>query len=420
MGVPETAAPASPCTTAVYRLRSKQQDAAVEKETKVASSVKMSTAGMFALMSFGVFAAGVVAAAVKSRRSTAIRQVDTARFTAQTDASAKSEKEPLPHTVESEVSAKTVYTEVLSEPPQPKAVEMGDWTQYPEELCDDRNLEETSASHMFFSRRLPPMPVCPPPVPPSKNGISSRGCPLRADPQPRTARLGSSTCLPAIAEVEEVAVVNNSGSCSEETNASEDNGAGISAFLNDDTPEEKEATQQSEGKLLCPSDGWEYVDPKQKVHGPFPLSLMKRWYFECYFTADLLMRCDPNDSFVKFEELFPASLSAFESYPNRPPEQEDAANPNQEVVSGRDQEAGAAELDVLSSQDIASQLHGKSMYRKAGDLVGLPPFRLVQVRGRRAVLLYPEEEKMQQLAREKQETDVASKSELAKRKAAGL
>lgn len=72
-------------------------------------------------------------------------------------------------------------------------------------------------------------------------------------------------------------------------------------------------------KLPCPTTGWQYVDPKQKIQGPFTLLEMQQWNSMGYFRPDLPMRCDTSDAFVPFAELYPHPLIPFQSYPNRPP-----------------------------------------------------------------------------------------------------
>mmetsp|Transcript_42900 Transcript_42900/g.127147 ORF Transcript_42900/g.127147 Transcript_42900/m.127147 type:complete len:897 (+) Transcript_42900:144-2834(+) len=77
--------------------------------------------------------------------------------------------------------------------------------------------------------------------------------------------------------------------------------------------------QQGHGnKLPCPTAGWQYLDPKQNIQGPFTLLEMQQWNQMGYFRADLPMRCDPGDQFVPFADLFPHPLIPFQSYPKRP------------------------------------------------------------------------------------------------------
>lgn len=77
--------------------------------------------------------------------------------------------------------------------------------------------------------------------------------------------------------------------------------------------------QQTHGqKLPCPETNWQYVDPKQNIQGPFTLLEMQQWHSMGYFRPDLRMRCDNNDKFVPFKELFPHPLIPFHSYPKRP------------------------------------------------------------------------------------------------------
>lgn len=71
-------------------------------------------------------------------------------------------------------------------------------------------------------------------------------------------------------------------------------------------------------KAACPQSGWQYVDPKQNIQGPFTLMEMQQWNSMGYFRPDLPMRCDPADPFLPFSELFPHPLIPFQSYPKRP------------------------------------------------------------------------------------------------------
>jgi len=70
-------------------------------------------------------------------------------------------------------------------------------------------------------------------------------------------------------------------------------------------------------KLPCPSTGWQYVDPKNNVRGPFTLLEMQQWNGMGYFKSDLPMRCDVGDRFTPFAELFPHPMIPFQSYPKR-------------------------------------------------------------------------------------------------------
>ncbi|CAJ1388803.1 unnamed protein product [Effrenium voratum] len=78
------------------------------------------------------------------------------------------------------------------------------------------------------------------------------------------------------------------------------------------------STQSATFASTCPSHGWQYLDPKGNVQGPFSLPDMQNWNNKGYFRADLLMRCHPKDSFVPLAALFPAPLVPFQSHPRRP------------------------------------------------------------------------------------------------------
>mmetsp|Transcript_12117 Transcript_12117/g.26430 ORF Transcript_12117/g.26430 Transcript_12117/m.26430 type:complete len:108 (+) Transcript_12117:184-507(+) len=75
-------------------------------------------------------------------------------------------------------------------------------------------------------------------------------------------------------------------------------------------------------KRAPPQGGWEYVDPKGNIQGPFSLSEMQQWNQMGYFRPDLPMRCDKNDKFVPFATLWKHPLVPFQSYPNRPAPQQ--------------------------------------------------------------------------------------------------
>merc|ERR1719356_288802 len=77
----------------------------------------------------------------------------------------------------------------------------------------------------------------------------------------------------------------------------------------------KAGEQRSASK--CPPTGWQYVDPKGNVQGPFTLLEMQLWNSMGYFRADLPMRCNDTDPFIEFNKLFPPPLVPFESYPRR-------------------------------------------------------------------------------------------------------
>lgn len=68
----------------------------------------------------------------------------------------------------------------------------------------------------------------------------------------------------------------------------------------------------------CLADGWEYVDPRRKVQGPFSLTEMRHWNSKGYFRPELLMRCASTDKFIPFSDLFPQPRVPFVSAPLRP------------------------------------------------------------------------------------------------------
>jgi len=69
----------------------------------------------------------------------------------------------------------------------------------------------------------------------------------------------------------------------------------------------------------CPKSGWQYVDPKGAIQGPFSLTEMQQWNMLGYFKPDLKMRCSSEDAFRPFAELFPTPLIPFHSHPERKP-----------------------------------------------------------------------------------------------------
>jgi len=72
-------------------------------------------------------------------------------------------------------------------------------------------------------------------------------------------------------------------------------------------------------KQACPATGWQYIDPKNQIQGPFSLLEMQQWYHMNYFRPELKMRCSEQDDFVPFSELFPHPMVPFQSYPKRVP-----------------------------------------------------------------------------------------------------
>lgn len=71
-------------------------------------------------------------------------------------------------------------------------------------------------------------------------------------------------------------------------------------------PVERQATISA-----CPPVGWQYVDPSGKMQGPFVLDKMRQWYQHGFFYHALPMRCDANDRFVAFAELWPPGVQPF-------------------------------------------------------------------------------------------------------------
>lgn len=93
-------------------------------------------------------------------------------------------------------------------------------------------------------------------------------------------------------------------------------GAGYPKQVQPQAPQRQaQKAQIPADKRPCPATGWQYVDPKGKVQGPFTLLEMQLWNSMGYFRADLPMRFDPADPFVELNKLFPPPLVPFESYP---------------------------------------------------------------------------------------------------------
>merc|ERR1712176_437966 len=80
---------------------------------------------------------------------------------------------------------------------------------------------------------------------------------------------------------------------------------------------EQRAPATAAAAAKCPPTGWQYVDPKGNIQGPFTLLEMQLWNSMGYFRPDLKMRWDDTDPFVEFNKLFPPPLVPFESYPKR-------------------------------------------------------------------------------------------------------
>merc|ERR1712224_264376 len=70
----------------------------------------------------------------------------------------------------------------------------------------------------------------------------------------------------------------------------------------------------------CPAFGWQYVDPKGNVQGPFDVVEMQQWNQLGYFKNELKMRCYNEMEFTRFDVLFPpATTVPFQGYPRIPP-----------------------------------------------------------------------------------------------------
>eukprot|EP00392_Amoebophrya_sp_AT5.2_P017050 g17365.t1 len=74
----------------------------------------------------------------------------------------------------------------------------------------------------------------------------------------------------------------------------------------------------------CPKHGWQYVDPKGLMQGPFDLDEMQQWHQLGYFKPELKMRFCETMDFVPFQLLFPHPNIPFESYPMNVPQQYNA------------------------------------------------------------------------------------------------
>jgi len=89
-------------------------------------------------------------------------------------------------------------------------------------------------------------------------------------------------------------------------------GKGKQNMVNGVPPGGKGGNKQN---LPCPEDGWQYVDPKGNVQGPFNLDEMTQWNTLGYFKPHLKMRWHEGMQFVRFELLFPAPMVPFSCYP---------------------------------------------------------------------------------------------------------
>lgn len=80
-------------------------------------------------------------------------------------------------------------------------------------------------------------------------------------------------------------------------------------------PPPKEEPPKPTGPELvrCPETGWQYVDPKGQVQGPFNLAKMRLWHQYGYFAPSLPMRCAAEDEFKPFSNIFAGGLKPFES-----------------------------------------------------------------------------------------------------------
>eukprot|EP00397_Hematodinium_sp_SG-2012_P011410 GEMP01011548.1.p1 GENE.GEMP01011548.1~~GEMP01011548.1.p1 ORF type:complete len:749 (+),score=168.62 GEMP01011548.1:120-2366(+) len=153
-------------------------------------------------------------------------------------------------------------------------------------------------------RPLPP-PVGPPPQPPPLPPTQKASHPAQKAPHPESATQGA-----------------GKGEKPGSAAASGEKGA-VTALTRAEL-QDKEALkaanrhQRHGERLPCPEAGWQYVDPRGNVQGPFKLAEMQQWNKLGYFRRDLMMRCIGSDEFVKLEQLFPHPLIPFSSYPNRP------------------------------------------------------------------------------------------------------
>ncbi|CAD7958070.1 unnamed protein product [Amoebophrya sp. A25] len=68
----------------------------------------------------------------------------------------------------------------------------------------------------------------------------------------------------------------------------------------------------------CPPNGWQYIDPRGNVQGPFDADEMKQWNALGYFKPELKMRFSETMDFFPFEALFPVPSVPFVSYPQLP------------------------------------------------------------------------------------------------------
>lgn len=77
-------------------------------------------------------------------------------------------------------------------------------------------------------------------------------------------------------------------------------------------PVREEVKPKGPELAVCPAAGWQYVDPKGNVQGPFELTKMRLWHQYGYFAPSLPMRCSAEDEFRPFSEIF-AGIMPFQS-----------------------------------------------------------------------------------------------------------
>eukprot|EP00438_Fugacium_kawagutii_P032072 Skav203849 [mRNA] locus=scaffold3841:32594:35387:- [translate_table: standard] len=54
--------------------------------------------------------------------------------------------------------------------------------------------------------------------------------------------------------------------------------------------QQKGNSMSNQGQKQPPSTGWQYIDPKNQIQGPFSLLEMQQWYHMNYFRPELKMR----------------------------------------------------------------------------------------------------------------------------------
>lgn len=175
------------------------------------------------------------------------------------------------------------------------------------QIWADREFAEVAVKHKpslveYLSKELQPEfgripPPDPPPAPVPPHPTKAEAPPPKAKAQAKAGADGAA--VPKAAKSQQAA---NTVPAKQSVQPPAPKPVGASPVPPVKPPAAPVPKQEQTGS--SPAEGWQYVDPKGNVQGPFALDQIREWFAAGFLKPTLNMRCNPQDPFVPLQELF--------------------------------------------------------------------------------------------------------------------